>query len=700
MSPTPTFAEHRLSVRRVLSVMGNGAAIFSGVTDSGQSLRVVAPPKALARVPVPGESWCVTGEVRSSHQHGAQLHATAGRYELPRGRLITRYLADHPDFVGIGDGKAQRLWETFGERLASTLSAGDVGALEVVLTRSAATRIVEVWADKRAEAETIDFLDARGFDWRLATTLRRVWGAKTLDVLQKNPYHLLAFESWLKVDGAALKMGIQTDDERRLVGAVEATLYDRLQQGHTLTDRETLLGRVANRLSRQLAAKAIDLATAEGAVCGTAGQGYQAFGAAALEAGIADRIRTMLSGEKPLQDPLFSVVVERGWAESHIERVERVQGFKLNGEQRAAVVMPFEHTFSVLTGGAGVGKTTVLRVVLELARHQNLTVVQMALAGRAAQRMAQATGQPAMTIAKFLAATRSGKMEVPSDSLVVVDEASMLDLPTLYRILRHLPDGVRMMLVGDPAQLPPIGFGLAFHRLVGNGRIPQAHLTTVHRQAASSGIPGVAAAVRRHDVPDFIPFNGRHSGVSFIECSVEDVVSRLRLIEHTWRGEDWQMLSAVKGGRAGIRNINGSFHSDVCGSDRPTDVLVYGEPVIHLVNDYERGLMNGALGHVTEVGEDGGLVIDFDDEPHRFAAAEVPGRIELAYAISVHKAQGSQFKRVAVVVGKSRLLDHSLVYTALTRGVEQVVFVGEREAFERAVISPPLAQGRSVAFNV
>ncbi len=699
MNVAPMLDEHHVSVQRVLCVMGNGAAIFSGVTDTGQRLRVVAAPKALARVPVAGEIWFVIGELRQSTQYGPQVHATSGRYVLPRGQLITRYLASHPDFAGIGDGKAQRLWEAFGERLAPTLSAGDIDALEAVLTRSAAIRLVEVWADKKIEAEAIDFLDAHGFDWRLATTLRRVWGAKALDVLRTNPYHLLAFASWPAVDGAALKLGVGLDDERRLVGAVEATLYDRLQQGHTLTDRETLLGRVAIRLGRQLAAQAIELATAEGAVCGTDARGYQAFGAAALEKGIACRIRAMLDGETAQQSTLFPVTVEKGWAAPQIELVEHSQGFPLNDEQRAAVVLPFEHTFSVLTGGAGVGKTTVLRVVLALARQQNLTVLQMALAGRAAQRMAQATNQSAMTIAKFLAQTRSGKLAVPADSLIVVDEASMLDLPTLYRILRHLPDGARMMLVGDPAQLPPIGFGLAFHRLVGNEHIPQAHLVTVHRQAASSGIPAVAEAVRRHDVPALLPFSGRHSGVSFIDCTADDVVQQLRLIEATWGGDDWQMLSAIKGGRAGIRNINLSFHADAC-DDKPTDTLAPSEPVIHLVNDYERGLMNGALGRVVEVLDDGGLAIDFDGEHHRFAAYEVPGRIELAYAISVHKAQGSQFKRVAVVVGKSRLLDHSLLYTALTRGVDQVVFVGDREAFERAVASPPSAQRRSVAFDV
>lgn len=655
--------EHcRLSVRRVLSALNNGASIFSGVTDDGRAVRVVCAPKVLARIPVPGESWSLTGEIRISPKHGEQLHAISGMYELPRGKLITQFLANHPDFVGIGEAKAQRLWGEFGERLAPTLAAGDVAALEVVLNRVTAENLVEAWRAKQAEAETIEFLDAHGLDWRMANKVLRVWGDQASKMLLLNPYLMLAFTSWPAVDAAAQKLGVATDDPRRLVGAVEATLYERLQHAHTLTSHKLLVDRVSQYMPVTQARRAVVLATEEVAACGSELEGYQAFGAAALESGIANRIRAMLAGEAAEQSPLFPVTVGEGWALEHIERVEQRQGFPFNAEQRAAVVLPFEHNFSVLTGGAGVGKTTVLRVVIELAHRQNLVVLQMALAGRAAQRMAEATDQPAMTIAKFLTAIRSGRLEVSPDTLVVIDEASMLDLPTMYRILKSLPDGVRMLLVGDPAQLPPIGFGLVFHRLVGNSQVPQAHLLTVHRQAASSGIPAVAATVRAHRAPSFVPFTGLHSGVSFIACAPDAVMQQLRRLREVWRGEDWQVLSAVKGGRAGIRNINESFHADACGkADISTARLIVGEPVIHLINDYERGLMNGALGQVVGSDEDGGLKIEFDGERHSFSAAELLDRIELAYAISVHKSQGSQFKRVAVVVGKSRLLDHALI---------------------------------------
>jgi exodeoxyribonuclease V alpha subunit len=324
----------------------------------------------------------------------------------------------------------------------------------------------------------------------------------------------------------------------------------------------------------------------------------------------------------------------------------------------------------------------------------------MALAGRAAKRMSESTGFPSMTIAKFLIDVRAERLEITSDSLVILDEASMLDLPTAYRILRVLPDGARLLLVGDPAQLAPIGFGLVFHKLVGLPEVPQTNLVEVHRQAASSGIPDVAKAVREHQIPHFVPFMGRHAGVSFIECAPDGTMDVLRRLKAAWRGDEWQYLCSVKGGRGGIHIVNSSFHAEACAGDPFVATIVAGEPVIHLVNDYERGLMNGTLGTVIEVLQDSSLAIEFEGIRHVLPADEARDRIELAYAISVHKAQGSQFARVAVVVGKSRNLDHALLYTALTRGVNQVVFVGDRSAFDAAVKAPPLASQRSVGFRL
>jgi len=700
MPSSGTYEHVKVAVREVLGTTFRGGAVFTGTTEADLAVRVVATPEVLPRCPAIGEIWTVTGEVEQHPRYGKQLLASECRYEVPAGRLLIRYLADSADFGGIGENKAKALWAAFGDLLVPTLASGDVRALEVVLTRSMAEKLVSAWLFKAAEVELMAFLDSHGFDLRLAAKLNRVWGDRARDMLDANPYYLLAFASWKPVDLAAARLGVSKDDPRRLVGAVESALYDRLQRGHTLTGKASLL-RLTNRKSGgRGAAEAVQLALEALAITGSDSVGFQTAGAAALERGIADRIRAILNGETPDQATLFNAQQGEAWATAHIVSVERQQGFKFNEAQRDAILMPFLHKLSLLTGGAGVGKTAVLRAIIKLAETQHLNVFQMALAGRAAKRMSEFTDFPSMTIAKFLIEAKAERLHITSDSLVILDEASMLDLPTAYRILRVLPDGARILLLGDPAQLAPIGFGLVFHKLVGLPEVPQTNLVEIHRQAASSGIPDAAKAVREHQIPDFVPFKGRQAGVSFIDCAPDGTMDILRSLTAAWKGEEWQSLCSVKGGRAGIHIVNASFHAEACGGDPFASTIVAGEPVIHLVNDYERGLMNGTLGTVVDVLEDFSVEIQFEGVRHVLTRDEARDRIELAYAISVHKAQGSQFARVAVAVGKSQLLDHALLYTALTRGVDQVVFIGDRAAFETAVKAPPRASQRSVGFRL
>lgn len=692
-----------LNVRRVLSVTQAGGAIFTGENPDGRAVRVIASPKALPRVPCGGETWQVEGNFAVHPEHGLQLRASRCTYRLPQGRLLVRYLADNPAFQGIGETKALKLYAHFGDDLLAVLNAGRIDDLRPILTAEVAERLLAAWADKRLEASVIAFLDAHGFDARLVVKLRRAWGEQALSMLQQNPYYMLAFSGWQLVDRSAIDLNVALDDPRRLVGAVESVLHDRLQQAHTLTPASELSRAVAQRLRTPDASAAITLALAEGAIVGDSDSGFQSLGAAALEAGIAKRMHAMLADQPALQHGLFDKPVGAEWISKRIAEVEAQQGFSLNGEQQAAVHMALAHPLCLLTGGAGVGKTTVLRVIIALAEQMQLPVLQMALAGRAAKRMAQATNRPAMTIAKFLIAAKSGHLCVSEQSLVIVDEASMLDLPTLYRILRYMPDGARLLLVGDPAQLPPIGFGLVFHRLVESSVVPKSVLEQVHRQAAATGIPSAAAEIRRHVVPRLDAYCGQAHGVSFIDCEPGAILGHLFRLADRWDGDDWQILAATRHGAAGIDSVNDSFHQQLASARQlPGFRYAVGEPVIHLINDYERGLMNGTLGRIAEIVDSpqAGLRVDFEGQLHFLPTADLVERLSLAYAISVHKAQGSQFRRVAVVLTASRVLDHALVYTALTRGTDQVVFIGDRTAFESAVNRPAAATQRCVAFSV
>jgi exodeoxyribonuclease V alpha subunit len=274
--------------------------------------------------------------------------------------------------------------------------------------------------------------------------------------------------------------------------------------------------------------------------------------------------------------------------------------------------------------------------------------------------------------------------------VVVIDEASMLDLSTLYRILLRLGQA-RLLLVGDPAQLAPIGFGLTFHILVKAPAVPTVLLDRVHRQDEDSGIPAIAAAIRSGRMPDFEGFQGRRPGVSFIDCPADEAVYRIadigrELIQAGGIRGETQILSPVRAGSAGITAINRHFHEARAG-DRPRfpgrrDIAI-GDPVIFVKNDAKLDLQNGSIGRFIALDGSAALV-NFDGREVELTAAQAHF-LELAYAISVHKAQGSSWPRVIVPVYRSRLLDRTLIYTAITRGQEQVVILGDAHAFARAL---------------
>jgi exodeoxyribonuclease V alpha subunit len=254
-------------------------------------------------------------------------------------------------------------------------------------------------------------------------------------------------------------------------------------------------------------------------------------------------------------------------------------------------------------------------------------------------------------------------------------------------------------------KLPPIGFGLVFHVLADSPNIPKVELVEVHRQAQSSGIPHIARAIRHGIVPPLSAFTGLSAGVSFIEAGDGDVMDHILGVLTEWRGcDDAQVLAMTKREASGIRNINATLHA-LASTTKPKLEgweFTEGDPITYLVNDYQKELWNGSLGKIESVLSSNGrrsLLCCLDG-----ARQEIPEedfhRIGLAYAITVHKAQGSQFKRVIVPMVKNRLLDRTLIYTALTRGMEQVVFIGNRDAFDAAVIAPPHSHERQVGFAI
>jgi exodeoxyribonuclease V alpha subunit len=612
------------------------------------------------------------------------------------GTTIVRHLAEDPAFEGIGYATAAKLWKALGDRLYAALGNGDVACLAEVIGPDRAERLAGAWREKLAEGDVVVWLSEHGFDARLAKKIIRIWGAEAAGKLREQPYAMMALANWRAVDAAGLQMGINPADPRRMVAAVEAALYDRLEGRHTWTRRREVVGAVGKLLRCPWATAEEAVAFAEKHLAAFAvEEGLQPAGAHMMERYVADRVRTMLAG--PAMGDLIAREVSAGELDAWLDGADAT----LNDEQRRGVHLAICERFGIVSGGAGVGKTTVLRAVARACSDFGRSIHMMALAGRAAVRIAEATGRPATTIAAFLKGVEARKIPLGPESLVVVDESSMLDLPTFYRLLRALPEEARLLLVGDTAQLAPIGFGLVTHVLVGRREIPAVELTKVYRQSETTGIPAVARAVRAGALPDLpSSTDGLDGGVALVPATelttdaVVDVVADLGGFS-----DDLRILCAVKAGPTGTETLNARFHAILAVGKRrhPTRHFAEGEPVMFLRNDYQRDLRNGSLGRIVSI-EDDRITVDFDGVEHELTGLALED-LTLAYAITVHKAQGSDFRRVVIPIQKTRLLDRALVYTAITRARDSAVLLGDREMLSQVLKRESHVENRETALS-
>jgi len=379
------------------------------------------------------------------------------------------------------------------------------------------------------------------------------------------------------------------------------------------------------------------------------------------------------------------------------------QLFPLTEAQREAVRMAHRHRLLVLAGYAGSGKTTVLRGVCETLEKTGRTSIIVAISGRAAKRAAEATGHRAITVARFLIEMEKSDLPLGSDITLIADEASMLGLVEVWQILRRLGQA-SLILCGDPAQLPPVSPGIVFHHLVRDHNIRKVILDRVHRQNETTGIPVLAEHVRNGKILKQHSFAGDKPGVTYTPCeraaiAKETVRIKCILGEAGVHRDDIQIIAPTN---AEIDTINQTFHAEWL-EQRPTlwpnhEDISEGEPVIWIgKNDMERGITKGSLGRIKNIKSDA-VLVELDGNKHCLKH-EDGANLQLAYAISVHKAQGSQWRKVIVPVFRSQVVDRSLIYTALTRAQDQVILLGDWKEISIAVKRPPSAELRYCGFR-
>jgi exodeoxyribonuclease V alpha subunit len=686
---------------------------------------VVKAPKAVlgaARVER-GQWWEVSGPLieRRTPVDGfelleQQIDAQAAHLAMPSGEHIVAFIATNPAFEGLGTVKARRLWERFGEALYGLLDARDVAALGAVLTPEAARNLVEAWA-QHGQSRTLQWLQAQGFDLALGRKVLACFGEEAQARIEEDPYRLLSFTGkWADVDRLAReRFAVAAADPRRLRGAVEEACYRAFDQGHTAMLTSDLMEHVRPLLGRPPAGvrwrDLLSAAVSEGLTCGSFVQtshGLQPLGALVLERQVANAIQSRLTntGDELLGAP----AVAKTTADIELE-----EGIKLNAEQRSALQLAVRHAFACITGGAGVGKTTVLKSLYRLYDQVGVRVIQVALAGRAAKRMQEATGRPASTIASFLKGLRPDTFD--GATVLVIDEASMVDIISMSRICEALPAHVRLVLVGDPHQLMPVGPGLVLHCVKDAPGVPFVELTTVKRYGGD--IAAAAAAVRAGRWPD-LPSN-ETAAMAFIPCEdhlIAELVVELCAVDPART----QILAPLRNGPAGTKSLNELCQARFSSGQPPVscwnaefEVLEHcglrlGDAVLCTRNLWDKGLQNGSLGRVIQVEDVATPAVDdpppvlawieWDDGVRRALTHDMLDDVELGYAVTVHKAQGSQWPRIIVPVTASKLLDRTLLYTAITRAQVQVILVGDPAAARQAVLAPPRAQERRVALDL
>jgi exodeoxyribonuclease V alpha subunit len=654
----------------------------------------------------PGEWIIATGEWVNDRTHGPQFRARFLRASAPTtAEGIEKYLASGL-IRGIGPGFAKRLVKAFGTDVFDVIENASERLREVPgIGPMRAERIQAAWAEQKVVREIMVFLHSHGVSTARAVRIFKTYGAESIRVMSENPYRLardirgIGFKT---ADAIAMRLGIEKTALIRLRAGIAHALGEAMDEGHCGLPEEELVP-LAERLleaPEALVRTALDLELADGSVIAADVDERRVIFLAGLyraEQGIAERLAAITAAPTPW--PAINPAKAIPWVEQRI-------GITLADSQRAAVAAALASKILVITGGPGVGKTTIVNAILRVLAAKGATIALCAPTGRAAKRLSEASGMEAKTIHRLLEVNpvsggfRRGIEHPLEADLVVIDETSMVDVPLMYALLRAVSDRAAVLFVGDVDQLPSVGPGQVLADLISSGTLPVVRLTEVFRQAAASRIVQAAHAINRGELPQTAP-RGEESDFHVVPADdPETVAERIVTLVSKRIPErfgfdplrDIQVLCPMTRGAAGVRALNLALQAAL-NPNPPVAVERFGwrfapgDRVMQLDNDYEKEVHNGDLGQVVAIDEEmGELVVRFDDREVRYGFGELDTLMP-AFATTIHKSQGSEYPAVVIPVVTQHypMLQRNLLYTGVTRGKRLVVLVGQRRAIAIAV---------------
>jgi len=656
-----------------------------------------APSVSMGEIVEAGGSWL------HDRNHGVQFRAASLTTSAPTtAEDLQRYLGSGL-LRGVGPACAQRLIASFGARVLDVIERRPHEMTRVHgIGMAKAQSIAEAWAEHRALRDIAAFLRSFQIGGFLLTRIYRAYGNAAVEIISANPYRLAldipGFE-FATADQVAMQLGLALTAKVRLQAGLTSVLLETVRDGHSGLPAGELL----QRASRLLEVPEVELQPELEEQCRT-GQlvaddldGLRCVFLKSLygaELFIAQRLKDLAKGPHPWR---------RLNSREVLAEAEASVGVAYSPSQRQALVAACHAKVLVVTGGPGVGKTTLIKGMTQLSGAHDLKVALCAPTGRAAKRLSESTGFPARTIHRLLEASEGGfrrNAKAPLEcDLLVVDEASMLDVRLMAALVRALPDEAALLLVGDVDQLPSIGPGQVLADIIASGAVPVVHLKEVFRQERESRIIAAAHAINRGLPPELEP--KPDSDFYFIEADdPADAVTKVAILvrERIPRRfdldpiRDIQVLCPMNRGRLGTHALNGELQR-IFNPPGPESIhragwiFGPGDKVMQVKNDYERGVYNGEVGIVREVSRGNGeLTAAFDDRLVVYSFKELD-ELVLAYAVTIHKAQGSEYPAVVIPVAlhQASMLRRKLLYTGVTRGSRLVVLVGSRAALAQAV---------------
>ncbi len=653
-----------------------------------------------------GEWITASGEWVNDRAHGQQFKARFLRTSAPTSiEGIEKYLGSGM-IRGIGPAYAKKLIRAFGEKVFDKIEAEPGRLREVTgIGPVRAKRITDAWAEQKVVREIMVFLHQNGVGTARAVRIYKTYGLDAVQVMTENPYRLtrdirgIGFKT---ADAIAMKLGVEKTAMIRLRAGVSFALAEAMDEGHCGLPTEKLIPLAKELLDApaDLITTALDLERSEGnVIADTVGDTPCTFlaGLYRAEQNIADRLVRIANGMLPW--PWIDEEKALPW-------IEKRSGLQLAESQKAAIRLALKAKVLVITGGPGVGKTTIVKSILQILSAKGVKLLLCAPTGRAAKRMTEATGVEAKTIHRLLEVDpKSGGFKRDEGNaldcdLLVVDEASMVDVMLMRALVKAVPDHAALLIVGDIDQLPSVGPGQVLADIISSGAITVVRLTEVFRQAAASRTIVNAHRINQGLMPDLNP-PGAASDFYFAPAEdPETAVSRiLELVKTRIPNRfglnpirDIQVLCPMNRGGAGARSLNIELQAALNpAGERKVErfgwTFAPGDKVMQIENDYDKEVYNGDIGYIDDVDPEAGeLKANFDARSVTYGFGELDALVP-AYAATIQNSQGSEYPAVVIPVLTQHyaMLQRNLLYTGITRGKRLVVLVGQKKAIAIAV---------------